>query len=744
MNSTKQQTSKQKLDLVDLSQKYGNSEDNSIIKKARNKQKYSKKQNGDNKNKNNIPVVKQDNIPIEKQDNISVVKQDNIPVVKQDDNDKILKNKIIKEIPFEKSFAAHPMSLYWSKINTKSPSEYFLMSNVKCHFDCNNCGHTFESRLALISRGNKCPYCASKKLCTDLNCDKCEQKSFASHPYSEFWCIELNKGMPRDYFKSSEIVCYFKCTCEHIFKSSLANISRGQKCPYCASKQLCDNINCVKCEEKSFSSHPYSKFWSKEKNKGVPRDYFKSSNHKFYFDCNCGHTFECTLNHIKDGKGCPYCVSQKLCDSENCNQCEQKSFASISYSKSWAEKNIGTPRNYFKGSTNICLFNCECGNVFECEISYISQGYDKCPCCAVKQLCNDMNCVICQKKTFANNPYSKFWSYDRNKGTPQDYFKSTIQRFYFNCECGHTFQTSLNEITKGGWCPYCASVQLCDDKNCNQCWERSFISHDKSIFWNKTQNKGTPRNYFKFSIMKCYFDCKCGHTFLCRLSQISNGIWCPYCAHTQLCANENCKSCLENSFMLHDKSKYWSTKNILSPRQVFKNSDMKYIFDCPNCNNDYITSVCTVTKGSWCSCTNNKTETKMYEHLQQTYNTLIEKEKKFDWCKNTTHLPFDFCMEQHKLIIELDGQQHFEQVSTWTPPEQIQKKDKFKMDCANTNNYSMIRLLQRDVWDDKNNWQTLLDQAIQTIIRSSGIQNIFIGDVYKTVDTYKSLYVKYL
>lgn len=35
-------------------------------------------------------------------------------------------------------------------------------------------------------------------------------------------------------------------------------------------------------------------------------------------------------------------------------------------------------------------------------------------------------------------------------------------------------------------------------------------------------------------------------------------------------------------------------------------------------------------------------------------------QKMFDWCKNIRCLPFDFCIEDLKLIIELDDRQHFE------------------------------------------------------------------------------------
>lgn len=61
-------------------------------------------------------------------------------------------------------------------------------------------------------------------------------------------------------------------------------------------------------------------------------------------------------------------------------------------------------------------------------------------------------------------------------------------------------------------------------------------------------------------------------------------------------------------------------------------------------------------------------------------------------------------------------------------PEIIQKTDKYKMRCANENGYSVIRILQDDVWNDKNNWREKLKECIKLYDYPV---NIFIGDVYR-------------
>jgi hypothetical protein len=58
------------------------------------------------------------------------------------------------------------------------------------------------------------------------------------------------------------------------------------------------------------------------------------------------------------------------------------------------------------------------------------------------------------------------------------------------------------------------------------------------------------------------------------------------------------------------------------------------------------------------------------------------------------------------------------------------------MTCANENGYSIIRLLQKDIWHDKYDWlQELLDN-IDKLISYNRVQNIYMckNDEYKDFD----------
>ena len=129
--------------------------------------------------------------------------------------------------------------------------------------------------------------------------------------------------------------------------------------------------------------------------------------------------------------------------------------------------------------------------------------------------------------------------------------------------------------------------------------------------------------------------------------------------------------------------------------------------------------------GCGCPLCINKTEGKLYEKMYPLYSTIINQFKQ-EWCKKISYLPFDFVIPEYKIIIELDGPQHFQQISNWSSPEEQFENDKYKEKCANDNGYSVIRLLQEDVFYDTYDWVKDLCEAIEEIKNCDEIVNIYL------------------
>ena len=423
--------------------------------------------------------------------------------------------------------------------------------------------------------------------------------------------------------------------------------------------------------ERSFASHEKSPFLS---NKNIddygdiinPRNIFRSSSKKFLFTCNvCLHDFESQLDNIIKGQWCPYCSNppKKLCTNEYCQTCFDRSFASHEKSLFLSNKNI-----------------------------------------------DDNGEII----------------------NPRNIFRSSSKKFLFTCNvCLHDFESQLDNIIKGQWCPYCSNPpkKLCTNEYCQTCFESSFASHEKSLF---LSNKNIDaRQIFKGSNIKLQFLCNnCNHIF----EQSPNAItyihkmsWCPYCSNPpQKLCEKDCDYCYRKSFASHEKAMMWSPNNKILPIHVFKCSGKLYLFYCNECNVDFKMTPANVINGEWCPLCINKTEKKLYNKIQPIYNTIICQYKQ-NWCKGKRCLPFDFCIPEYKIIIELDGPQHFRQISNWSSPEKQFETDKYKEKCANINGYSVIRLLQEDVLYDKYDWIKELCNTISEIINDPSITAVYLS-----------------
>jgi len=588
---------------------------------------------------------------------------------------------------------------------------------------------------------------------------------FSSHPKSKFWHPVKNGDLSPDKItQGSAKKCWFICDddkCNHEFESDPNHITALKNptwCPYCCtpSKKLCENnqdMHCKICFEKSFACYklPEHIIWS---NKNItskktlinPCDVSRTSNKKYYFDCSkCKHKdIDIQLSWIKDDKNfpCRYCSSKVLCEDE-CKSCFEKSFASHEKAVFWDEdneenKNI-KPRDVFKHSGIKYWFICEEGHSFDATLAHISSETEPrwCPYC---NGCNE-KALECFERSFASHNLSENWDYEKNNGViPRSVFKGTSDKYWFKCECGHSFDVSLSNISKeknNRWCPYCCvpPKKLCEnnqDGHCKTCFEKSFASHPKSNCFDEKSNGIKASLVFKGDNDNYFFNCDvCIHKFYQSMNLITQGAWCHYCSRHRICEDNDCKTCFEKSFASHEKVAFWDKdKNInINPRTIHKQSGKKIWFKCEK-DHSFEATIRNLCErygrpASWCPHCINKTEQKLYDNVVKIY-PYLQQQYKVEWCKNKTYLPFDFVLEKEKIIIELDGPQHFRQIcDKWRSPEEEQKNDKYKMECANTHDFIVIRLLQEVVFYDTYDWLAELLQNINKIIEDKQTQNIF-------------------
>jgi Probable Zinc-ribbon domain len=95
----------------------------------------------------------------------------------------------------------------------------------------------------------------------------------------------------------------------------------------------------------------------------------------------------------------------------------------------------------------------------------------------------------------------------------------------------------------------------------------------------------------------------------CGINKPKKGDKCKYGGNRKKpCKNGNCEICFWKSFACMERSKYWSKKNIFTPRQITKNCHKKFLFDCVKCGHEFDIDPHKITQSNnWCQfCSNQK------------------------------------------------------------------------------------------------------------------------------------------
>ena len=367
------------------------------------------------------------------------------------------------------------------------------------------------------------------------------------------------------------------------------------------------------------------------------------------------------------------------------------------------ENGVVKPLDVFKSARKKYWFTCDNGHDFDMSLSNVTNG----------KWCSSCHQTPSYEQSFASNEErAACWHTTKNgKVKPRDVFKSTVKKYWFTCNNDHDFDVSLNSVTGGHWCSSCHQTPS---------YDRSFASNEeRAACWHTTKNGDVkPRDVFKSANKKYWFTCNNDHDFYMSPSSVTKGKWCSSCHQTPS---------YEQSFASNEeRAAYWhATKNgKVKPRDVFKSSGKKYWFTCDN-NHDFDMSLSNVTKGKWCSSCVNKTETHVFETLR---------DKEYDVGKKSnrkmfkTKYRYDIIIDDKKVIVEVDGPQHFRQVSNWCSHEETYKTDIYKEELAHKNGYRVVRISQEYVWyrqiaKNKTEWISKLVKAIE-----SEYENQFISD----------------
>lgn len=592
-------------------------------------------------------------------------------------------------------------------------------------------------------------------LCKYENCERCFLKSFASSLYS-INCVGAN---PRQIYKKSSKKYEIRCPdCKHVNLQRPVNLNKEEvSCGFCFGIHLCpEPANCVTCRMKSVGSsingtrenRDSGLVWSTEDNQKSEWEVFFTSRTAYMFVCRkCNHKIQKSPYYAYLGN-CGFCTHSYCCtEDKNCEVCRARSvggsklgdndqykhltvgFQWVVYANDLSQWEVGYLSD--REAIFVCR-NPDCGHQIKGPINNVY--YTNCPYCMGKKLCSvEDNCQVCRSKSVgASHIGSKteqkvglVWDVYMNKMSEWEVSVKSREDAYFLCrhdKCGHLMIKTIYKAIKRG-CGYCNNTIMCDEyENCTICRERSIGNSDLSPYSNKLtglewvidKNTRSMWEIPQSSIFVAIFKCRnCGHLVEKRVLSTSYG--CSYCHNLRICPDEeNCTICRKKSVGSAELQVIWDEKkNDKTKWEVSTGCATPYFWLC-NKGHSWEAQPFSVCKnGQGCPICRNKTEGKLHAWLQKVKPETIYQFKP-EWVRDPITLrlrSYDFCIEEYKLIMELDGGHRW--VSRigikFTPPE-VCEKDIVKQRLARENGYTLIRISQMDVWTDETDWKSDLQK----------------------------------
>ena len=315
---------------------------------------------------------------------------------------------------------------------------------------------------------------------------------------------------------------------------------------------------------------------------------------------------------------------------------------------------------------------------------------------------NGKRCPVCAKK---NAGFQRRLDYDdvKNKIEADGALKVLSTEYQNNssplkiiCKHGHIFNKSYASLQRNMVCPKCAK---------NNMAKMFAFTYDEVKTYVENQGYKMLSQTYKNVGEKICVQCPCGNIYTTKYNNFRSGRRCNICSMKKAgydkrltfdCVKQRIEN-IEGYQLLSDK---------------YATSSQKLTIQCPEGHIFY----CSINKfslGQRCPiCQKSKGETKIKTYLD-TLNIVHKPQYSFDDCRNIEPLRFDFAIFANTeqcypiLLIEYDGEFHYEPILGRSQLKYQQKLDSIKNNYCQNNNIPLLRI---PYWEFDNIEQILSDQ----------------------------------
>lgn len=377
----------------------------------------------------------------------------------------------------------------------------------------------------------------------------------------------------------------------------------------------------------------------------------RSSKNVVWWTCAvCMHHWRAAVySRANLGSGCPFCNAGRLhSDGRN-----SLGVLRPELSNEWAARNASSPHDVTVGSSKRVWWTCA-----RCEHQWYTAVSERtgsnpggCPACSNRALHVDgRNSVAVKRPDLALE-----WHPD-NSRKPEDVLNHSAYRAKWLCaRCQNIWIATVNNRARTG-CGFCAGRAVhSDGRN-----SLSTLYPAIAAEWHE-DNSFLASEVTAYNSKKARWHClTCSHVWIMAIvHRTKNGTSCHACTGRVLHGDGR------NSLatLLPDLAFELSVDNVFLASEVTIKDRRRALWDCAKGHRSWEATVYQRAIDRTCcpSCLSSHGESQVADWLDA--NELqYRRQARFDSCRATRPLPFDFALDDLRILIEFQGEQHYRRV----------------------------------------------------------------------------------
>lgn len=262
--------------------------------------------------------------------------------------------------------------------NAKDPEWYTPKNNKSVSWICSVCGGRYKAAIYhRTTTGQGCPYCSNKRVLKGFNDLKTTYPELASE-----WDYEANDKDPEDYTYGSTETAHWVCSvCGNKWEAKIRDRvkSKCKTCPECTKKKRGESKHEHALKNSGCITDPLLlKEWDYEKNEKGPESYTPKSNESVFWICSmCGHRYPAKISNRAIGRGCPCCAGNVVVPGINDLATTHPQLAA-----EWHPTKNGDlkPTDVTYGRADVIWWLCPEGHAYQASLNHRSSGTN-CPKC---------------------------------------------------------------------------------------------------------------------------------------------------------------------------------------------------------------------------------------------------------------------------------------------------------------------------------------------------------------------------